>query len=276
MKKTICAAVLLSSACGADDAEQPSWPKPATVTVTCEEWATVPHGNSVFFNNVWNRQAAGDFAWRQCIERDPLDGNRLGWSWHWPDRGDHIYAQPQVKRGASPWAPQPNLDERFPVKIGELAGMTISRSVEVLARGELNLVTTLWLTSTGEIGGEPRPESIVAEVMFWTYATKALVDPAGSRVGSVESSGQTWDIWLNEDWHDVSGINDNRWVYVAFVARHQGSSASYDPVALLRSEPLAHLGFEDAWISDVELGSEIMRGDGLIWVDRFDVDLEHR
>ena len=275
MRRALALAALLVGACDAWVAtDTPEWVKPETVTVSCEAWAEVPDGNAVYFNNVWNEQAAGDFAWQQCIERDPANPSRLGFSWNWPDESDTIYSQPQVKIGSSPWKPAPHLDLRFPRRMSEVAAMDVATGVTVDAQADYNIVNTLWLTDTGEIGAEARPESIVAEVMIWTYRTEGLVDPAGSRVGTVEQGGQTWDIWLDEDWHDVSGVNDNRWIYVAFVARDNALSAAFDPVALLRSDALSGLGLEDAWIADVELGAEVMRGEGLMWIDRFDVSME--
>ncbi len=267
---------LFCSACSAGSGNTDTWVKPPSETETCEAWAEIRHGSAVYFNNVWNVQAAGDFAWKQCIERDPADPERLGFSWHWPDYGSDIYSQPQVKIGVSPWLPLPKLDDRFPVAIADLDTMTVATGVAVEARGEYNIVTTLWLTDTGEIGDEPQPGSIVAEAMFWTDATDGLIDPAGSKVGTVRHGGRDWDIWLNRDWHDVSGENANRWIYLAFVASPGGPAASFDPVALLRSKELSQLGFERAYIADVELGAEIMRGDGLMWIDRFDVEIQRR
>ncbi|WP_432200495.1 GH12 family glycosyl hydrolase domain-containing protein [Erythrobacter sp. W53] len=254
----------------------PDWVAPQTEELACDAWAKVPQREAIYFNNVWNVQAADDFAWTQCVVRDPADGERLGFYWNWPNSGRDIYAQPQTKIGMSPWDPLPRLDTRFPIGIGSIETMRVATEVEIDGPTEHNIVTTLWLTDNSDVTTEAKPESIVAEVMIWTYATADHLSPAGRKVGTVIHSGAEWEIWLDESWHDVSGANPNKWIYVAFVAKDQGFAAEFDPVALLRTEPLAHLDFDSAHIADVELGAEIMRGKGVMWIDQFDVSIEGR
>jgi hypothetical protein len=277
MKWPILSIALLTSACSPGEPESPvKWASPATEIVTCEAWAEVPHDGLIYFNNVWNLQAARDFDWSQCIVRDPAAPERYGFSWHWPASGRDIFSQPQAKIGVSPWDPLPKLDSRFPVRIGDLESMTIATEVTVEGPSQYTVVTTLWLTDTGDIGDTPQPQSIVAEVMIWTHATADHLNPAGAKIGTIHHGGAAWDVWLDENWHDVSGANDNRWMYIAMVAGQGGLSAIFDPIALLRSEPLARLNLDYAYIADVELGSEIMRGDGLLWIERFDVALSRK
>ncbi len=266
--------VALTSACTPQTTQE--WVAPLTEELECEAWAKVPQGEAIYFNNVWNVQAAGDFPWTQCIVRDPVDAERLGFYWKWPNSGREIYAQPQAKNGMSPWDPLPRLDTRFPIEIDGIGTMRVTTQVELDGPTEHNIVTTLWLTDNPDIVTKAEPESIVAEVMIWTYATADHLSPAGARIGTVMRDGTEWEIWLDETWHDVSGANANKWIYVAFVAKDQGFAAEFDPVALLRAEPLAHLNFDGAYIADVELGAEIMRGEGVMWIDQFDVSIEER
>lgn len=273
MRSVVAILSLLASACAQ---EKSDWIAPAVEHVTCEEWAEVSHQGVIYFNNVWNVQAAGEFDWKQCIVRDPNNAARLGFYWKWPDSGEDIFAQPQAKLGVSPWDPLPKLDQRFPLRIGDIEAMRVATDVTVDGPSEYNVVTTLWLTDTGEIGATPQPHSIVAEVMLWTYATDGHLSPAGTKVGLVVHDGVEWDVWLDENWRDVSGANDNRWAYIAFVARAPGYSAAFDPVALLRSKSLSHLELDEAYIADVELGSEIMQGEGLLWINRFNADIKRR
>ncbi len=261
-----------NSACTAQKHEE--WIVPDTEELNCDAWAEVPHQGAVYFNNVWNVQAVGDFPWTQCIVRDPADSERLGFQWKWPGSGTNIFAQPQAKIGMSPWDPVPRLDDRFPIGIRSIEAMRVTTEVEVDGPSQYNIVTTLWLTKSPAIISEPKPDSIVAEVMIWTYATADHLSPAGTKIGSVVHDGAAWDIWLDESWHDVSGKNDNRWIYVAFVAQDPRFSAEFDPVALLRSEPLKALNFDDAYIADIELGAEVMRGEALLWIDQFEVSID--
>lgn len=266
--------VALAPACTKEPSRE--WAGPHVELIDCNAWAKVPRGKTIFFNNLWNVQAAGAFDWSQCVVRDPADVERLGFYWKWPNSGRDIYAQPQVKIGMSPWDPKPRLDTRFPIGIGSIANMRVTTQVEVDGPTQHNVVTTLWLTDNPAVVDDAKPDSIVAEVMIWTYATSDHVSPAGRRIGTVKQDEVDWDIWLDESWHDVSGVNANRWVYVAFVAKDQGFSADFDPVALLRSKPLAQLEFDNTYIADVELGAEIMRGEGVMWVDKFDVSIQRK
>jgi phage I-like protein len=42
--------------------------KPDLTTVTCDDYATIKTEHGILTNNVWNKHAAGDNKWRQCIE----------------------------------------------------------------------------------------------------------------------------------------------------------------------------------------------------------------
>lgn len=263
-------------ACSDGGRAEEAWVKPATVTLACEDFASVPTERGVLYNNVWNAAAAGDFDWRQCIEQKPDAEDVKGWSWHWPDGGSQIFAYPQIKLGSSPWDPLPKFDERFPVRLGSLESLVISHELEVEARGEHNIATTIWLTDTDRIGDSPNPEIIVGEVMFWTYASPGHMSPAGRQVATVEQGGHRWSVWVEERWGGASGQNDNRWAYVTFKRETGGFTARFDAVDLLSSEAVAHLGLGGSYVADVELGSEIMRGDGLVWVRGFDVQMTQK
>lgn len=257
---------------GCSAAPLPGWEPPEVRIVTCESWDTLVERDIIYVNNTWNAQAAGDDGWKQCIVRAKDDPARIGFSWDWPDRGRAIFAQPQAKIGLSPWSPQPRIHEAFPIALDSLAGMRVRTEVRVDGPSEFNLVTTLWLTDTARLGMAPQPDSIVAEVMVWTYATQGHMSPAGRKVGRVTVDGTVWDVWVDEHWRDMSGANDNRWKYIAFVSHNPGLRADFDPVALLRSDPVAGLGLDRAFMADVEHGAEIMRGEGMLWIDRFDVE----
>ena len=97
------------------------WTKPGSITLTCRDYATVITEHGVLTNNVWNKQAAGNKKWSQCIEKKTEgDSTIYGWSWSWPKGKRAIYGYPQIKVGASPWAPEPKFDDRFPMALAQL------------------------------------------------------------------------------------------------------------------------------------------------------------
>jgi hypothetical protein len=134
----------------------------------------------------------------------------------------------------------------------------------------------MWLTDTAQIGDEQNKAVIAAEVMIWTYATSGHLDPAGQQVGTIGHNGQQWSIWLDTNWTDASGKNDNSWTYITFKATEPALQAEFDIIALLSAEQLNNLGLEKLYIADIELGTEIMRGSGLLWVKDFTADVEKR
>ena len=108
--------------------------------------------------------------------------------------------------------------------------------------------------------------------MFWTYATEGQMDPAGTRIGDIEQGGKTWSVWLDREWGDASGVNDNQWIYLAFKAEEPSFESRFDAAELLGSDLLTDLGLQEFYVADVEVGTEIMNGEGVAWVDRFEVN----
>lgn len=271
---TLMAAIFMLASCSPQDSD---WTKPETITLGCESYQSIPLNHAILYNNVWNKDAADGFDWQQCLEQKPgADSPIYGWSWHWPNTGRQIFAYPQIKVGSSPWEPLPKIDDRFPAKIDQLESLTVSHELEIHADGQLNVATSMWLTSSPDIGELPNKSVIVAEVMIWTFATAEHMNPAGQNIGLIEQDGKKWSVWLNENWGDASGQNENEWVYLTFKAEEPDLTSRFDVIALLNHDLLAHLGLEKHYIADIELGTEIMRGDGLVWVNNFDVEMTAR
>lgn len=260
----------LATACG--NSESDTWSKPLTTTLGCIDYLALPTEKGVLYNNVWNKHAAGSGNWHQCLEKS-LDSKRVGWSWRWPTRSDVIFAYPQIKVGVSPWDPGSAKDARFPLKISTLRRLNIAHQLEISTTGQHNVATSMWLVREASIGDLPAPELIAAEVMIWTYATDNHMSPAGVMVGTLKSKGTVWEVWLDKEWEDTSGINENRWVYLSFRSRDPSLSTEYDALELLQFA--INKGFlpPELYVADIELGTEIMSGSGLAWVIDFRVDI---
>lgn len=269
----LLSALVLVVLCGCKQVRPSPWSKPATVTIGCTDYLSQTDGASIYNNNVWNKGAAGGAHWTQCLERHPVDGS-IGWSWNWPQRENVIFGYPQVKRGTSPWAPLPNSPSGLPVAHSELRSLRISHALDIVTNGDHNVATSMWLTSTSEIGNKPNPSVILAELMVWTYATPAHMRPAGSKVAEVELDGQQWEVWVDRNWHDASGANENHWIYLTFLAKHLSLNAAFDVVKLTRYAVAQHILPPEFFYADVELGTELMSGAGLAWVKRFDVQVD--
>ncbi len=196
--------LILLVACDSERKADEAWVKPASESMTCEDYATVELdsvalNNGVLTNNVWNKHAAGDKPWEQCLVRrqnqQSENGFEYGWYWQWPRGKRAVYGQPQIKLGISPWAPAPHTDFRFPAQISQLNKLRVSIDTQTSASGNFNVVTTAWLTNAPMTGIEPRPDIITTEVMVWTYASEGQFTPAGKHIDTILVDGQSWELW---------------------------------------------------------------------------------
>jgi len=246
--------------------------KPNSITLTCDNYATIKTEHGVLTNNVWNKQAAGNKKWSQCIEKKTEgDSTLYGWSWSWPNENRAIYGYPQIKIGSSPWAPEPKFDDRFPMAISQLEKLNVSIDVEINSKGNYNVATSMWLISEPNPSSQPNQSIIVAEIMFWTYATEGLFNPAGNKYGEVIVAGETWEVWYKKNWSDASGVNKNQWVYISFKAKNLVFKTNINALELLRYAIHEKLISDRLLIADVELGNEVMGGEGVTWVKDFKV-----
>lgn len=246
--------------------------KPYSNTVTCDDYATIITEHGVLTNNVWNKQAAGNEKWSQCIEKKTQgDSTIYGWSWSWPNVKRAVYGYPQIKVGSSPWAPEPKFDDRFPMAISGLEKLNIYFDVEINSSGNYNLATSMWLISEPNPGLQPNQSIIAAEIMFWTYATEGQFNPAGRKYGEVMVAGDKWEVWYEKNWSDASEVNKNRWVYITFKANPLGLKTNVNALELLRYAIHEKLISDSLLIADIELGNEVMSGEGITWVKDFNI-----
>ncbi len=173
----VAALIVLVGACD-NKPRQVTWSKPATETLSCENYAAKVLDSGVLYNNVWNKSAAKNFPWRQCLERNPANGD-YGWSWSWPETTGTTFAFPHIRAGTSPWGPEPKTHPAFPLRIADARSLLVTHELAVDAPGEHNVVTLMWLTNTRDIGPVENPSVITAEVKIWSYATANHMDPAG-------------------------------------------------------------------------------------------------
>ena len=253
-----------------------SWTKPESITLNCDEYVSIETEQGILNNNVWNKFAADKDDWSQCLEKRLVDSVfQYGWSWSWPKNRRVIYAYPQIKVGSSPWLPMPKYDSRFPLKISKLKELLISYDVETHSNGNYNLATTMWLINEPNKSNEPNPDIIAAEIMIWTFATKNHFSPAGKKYKEFRDSDNEWEVWLDKDWTDKSGKNDNRWTNITFKAKDFSVKSKIDGLALLNYAIQENMISPDLLISDIELGNEVMSGSGLTWIKEFGIQIKN-
>lgn len=261
-------------ACQKESASKMVWEKPDTQTINCGDYFSESTPNGILYNNVWNKNAAKNSPWSQCLEKNSATG-LFGWSWVWPTRSNVIFSYPQIKLGISPWAPQPKLTSEFPLDNLSVNSLVVEHELEIQGDSEHNVATSLWLTNTKEIGENPNPGAIIAELMIWSYTTPNHTNPAGTHKGDFEAKNQTWEVWVEKNWTDASGANNNRWTYITFRAKNKNLKAKFDVIDFTNYAIEHNFLPKTFYISDVELGTEIKSGSGLVWVKQFEATVNN-
>ncbi|MCP8900363.1 hypothetical protein M6D89_13745 [Gilvimarinus sp. HB14] len=141
--------------------------------------------------------------------------------------------------------------------------MKLAFDTETTTNGVHNLAASMWITKEPINNDAPNPSSIAAEVMVWTYSTPGHFDPAGKKTGEISVGGMDWEVWVNRNWKDVSGVNQNRWTYITYRATKNSLSANINLLKLLQYVIDKQLISTDMYVSDLELGNEIMNGSGI-------------
>jgi hypothetical protein len=255
--------------CQKESASKIVWKKPETQTISCGDYFSEITPNGILYNNVWNKNAAKNFSWSQCLEKNSTTG-LFGWSWVWPTESSVIFSYPQIKLGVSPWAPQPKLSSEFPLESANLRSLIVEHELEIQGNSEHNVATSLWLTKTKEIGEKPNPSAIIAELMIWSYTTPTHMNPAGTHKGDFEARNQLWEVWVEKNWTDASGANNNKWTYITFRAKNRNLKAKFDVIDFTNYAVAQNILPKEFYISDIELGTEVMSGSGLVWVRQFE------
>ncbi len=240
----------------------------------CGHFETMASPHGIYVNNLWNAHAVGDRPWQQCVESHRIgDETRYGWSWSWPADSEVVVSYPQVRVGVSPWDPKERFNNRFPAALDTLQALKVAYTLDIQAEGDFNVATSMWLADTDVFDSEPKPTAIVAEVMVWTSYKGHHMRPAGRLVDHLEHAGARWEIWVDRDWKDMSGMHDNRWVYLAFRRTQPTLAAIFDAAVLLNHAIENELLPKGTFVADVELGTEISNGRGRLRVESFSVDV---
>ncbi len=265
---------LLATLCMLFSCEKNTWVKPNSYSLGCTDYLSIKSPHGTLYNNVWNKNAANDTPWSQCLEKKLNDDvDVYGWSWDWPFSDDVIYAYPQIKIGNSPWDPKPIEDNRFPLRISELNKLNVSHDVHIDTNGQHNLATSMWLINAPKKGEKLDKSSIKAELMIWTYSTPKHFNPAGKKLDTFISGNKEWEVWVDKNWGDLSGENDNKWTYITFRATHSNLESNFNALELIHYAIDRDIINQEWSISDIELGTEIMNGAGIAWVNSFNIDV---
>lgn len=255
---------------------------PEHQVISCEDYAAESTNLGLMVNNVWNKHAAASVPEgnaRQCIIKQTRDEVIVyGWLWDWPRSPRAVFAQPQIKLGASPWDPSMSFGNDFPIRVAEVRSAELSHGLSVISNGNYNVATTMWLTdrpidSHSELTLDQRKQAIVAELMIWTYYTADQFKPGGKKLHTAIIGGHEWEYWYKEQWSDVSKRNENNWRYITFRLTEPSLEVDVDLAKLLEFARQREAIDEQWFIADLELGTEVMGGQGFASLEHFEFSL---
>jgi hypothetical protein len=172
-------------------------PQPAQAVVTCEKYATVAiqGGRYNVQNNVWGADTT------QCVDTT-TSGFRITQADHNKPTNGAPAAYPSVYFGCHYGNCTSGSGLPLQASSGTFAGMRSSVNMSYPSSGTWNASYDLWFDPTPRTDGQ----NTGAEIMIWLNR-QGSIQPIGSRVGSANLAGATWDVWYgNIGWNVVSYV----------------------------------------------------------------------
>jgi hypothetical protein len=225
----------------------------------------LPDSGCVLVNNVWDTSMTPDgFSQSIFVERH---GEKMlpGWNWNAPGTRSTVLSMPEVVCGDKPWDAPLKLRSEFPFHPGE-ARLRADFDVGLQAQGRHNMAFSLWAVSKLPAV----KQNIALEIMIWNVDSG--MPHAGTRTGSFEAGGTTFDVYVKNDQGVVTGPDPFTWRLVMFVARAPilKGSIEFSPFIdyLLDRQFLSR----DHYLTSLELGMEVIEGAGRVEVRKLDLD----
>jgi hypothetical protein len=226
----------------------------------CVDNAAIRLGEILLSNNVWNKGATRDY--EQCIAQD---GHVLKWRWRWPGGDLMPEAYPEIVFGHHPWR-QESTTAELPRRLGDLKELTVEYAAALQGDGVHNLSFQLWLVDRVP----PSPDALRTEVMVWV-ANRGM-QPAGRRLYHLGEGDGGYDVYESQRKH-LDGEVWREWRLVTLVAREERLVGPLDMRALLMELAGRRLAAKDAWIANVDLGTEVVAGAGSAAIRDFRVNV---
>jgi hypothetical protein len=236
-------------------------PDSSATTVICEANATLFLGEYGITNNMHGkyRLIPGD-TYEQCIS---IVNGGFPVSWRWTVLTDQPFVKgfPQVFFGINPWT-QIATTDKLPVRVADIRTLRVRHLGGVKADGLYNLAFDLWFT----LDDTPNENERVLEVMIWLAGT---MDPgADAGIGETTIDGADYGIYRMEAPGEPLLL-----IYVSDQPRPDGWTDLYLFLGDVVSRGFLSTG---AYLSTIELGTEMWRGRGIATVGAFSVDLEKK
>lgn len=219
-------------------------------TRICEQYGTttIKGGRYVVQNNRWGAETA------QCIDVT-TSGFRIVTANHDKPTNGAPASYPSAFRGCHYGTC--STDSRLPLRVDDIRSATTSIDLTYTDSGTYNAAYDIWLDPTPRTTGQNG-----TEVMIWLNR-QGPIQPIGSRVGTAQISGRTWEVWSgNVGWNVVS--------YVAPSAINRGA---FDLRAFIEDVRSRGAVTNDWYLTSVQAGFEPWVGGAGLAVNDFGVSI---
>ncbi len=239
---------------------------PVLKTDTCQPWAVYQAGALLLTNNTWGAQKLPDY--KQCITVEKSTTKVVfGWSWHWQGKNDAVKAYPSITYGHKPWQ-QTSTTIRLPALVGTLPRLQVKYDLLTEATGVYNVLLEAWITNTAT----PRPDNRVAELAIHLGQHNWPGMP-GKRIKRIMIGAHSYDFYYEPSM--VVPGDTHRWAYLGFVYAGNEPAVSFQGQLDVKAfiHYLVQHGYLQTthYISSIELGNEIINGEGRSRLNEFHV-----
>lgn len=264
LKKIVCLAITLQIV---SCSYQPSSAK------SCELWAEISKGEYLLTNNVWGAKNQKGF--EQCISFDmsqmnkPNDSNSItqptfAWQWKWLGENDHVLAYPSLLFGHKPWN-ETSTTKALPLKIETIDKITVEYDITQMGTGSHNVLLESWVTSSKK----PNPATRTAEIAIH-LSQQNWPEMPGKLIKTVSIDGELYDFYVDPAIEVPE--DDLRWPYLGFVYKgHRVTHGKLDLSAFVHFLMAENYVNPEHYLVSVELGSELIKGEGEAIVKKFSV-----
>lgn len=171
--------------------------QPASAATICDKYGSqsIQNGRYIVQNNVWGANTA------QCIETTN-SGFRITQANHNNATNGAPASYPSVFYGCHYGNCSSNSGLPLQANTSRFAGLSTSVSMSYPGSGTYNASYDLWFDPTPRTNGQ----NTGAEIMIWLNR-QGSIQPIGSRVGTVNIAGSSWEVWFgNIGWNVISYV----------------------------------------------------------------------
>jgi chitodextrinase len=135
----------------------------------------------------------------------------------------------------------------LPLQVSKVSSALTSWSTTQPASGAYDVAYDIWFNSTPTTTGQPDG----TEMMIWLNS-RGGVQPFGSKTGTVNTAGHSWDVWTGQQ---------TSWKIISYVLQGGGTSFSNLDVKPLMTDSVSRGVLNPAhYLLDAEAGFEIWQG----------------